>query len=294
MTLRSMTGYGRGQAAGRGIRVEVELSAVNRKQLDVRVTLPRALLCVESRLVEEVQKRISRGQVTGSVLMEVSAALRKKSLRVDAGLAGAYVGELRKAARTLGLADDLKANVLLELPEVVAYRGVEQDADYVWPVLRQALAGALDRLTAMREREGKTLGNDLRARFGKLAVMRNRIRKEAPLVTRRYRQVLAGRLKEAGVALASNDAQFLKELALFADRCDISEELTRLESHLRQGVALLLSREPVGRTLDFLAQEMFREINTIGSKANEVRITREVIRFKTELERVREQVQNLE
>lgn len=294
MTLRSMTGYGRAQAAGRGIRFEVELSAVNRKQLDVRVSLPRTLLALESRVVEEVQKQVSRGQVTGSVTLEVSAALRKRSLRVDSSLAAAYVGELRKAARTLGLVDDLQANVLLDLPEVVGYRGVEQDADYVWPVLKQALHGALAKLTEMREREGKALGNDLRARFAKLAGMRGRILKEAPFVTRRYRQALARRLAEAGVEAAAKDAQFIKELALFADRSDISEELTRLDSHLDQGLSLLSSKEPVGRTLDFLAQEMFREINTIGSKANEVRITREVIRFKTELERVREQVQNVE
>lgn len=294
MTLRSMTGYGRGQAAGRGIRVEAELSAVNRKQLDVRINLPRSLLAIESRVVEEVQKRLSRGQVTGAVSVEVSAALRKRSLSVDAGLAAAYVGGLRKAARALGLQDDLKASVLLGLPEVVAYRGAEQDADFVWPVLRKALSGALDNLAAMREREGKALAKDLRDRFGKLAGMLTRIRKEAPGVTRRYRLTLTGRLKEAGVAIASNDPQFIKELALFADRCDITEELTRLDSHLQQGMALLSAAEPVGRTLDFLAQEMFREINTIGSKANEVRITREVIRFKTELERVREQVQNVE
>ena len=294
MALRSMTGYGRGQAAGRGIRVEAELSAVNRKQLDVRVTLPRSLLAIEARVVEEVQKRVSRGQVSGSISVEVTPALRRKSLKVDAGLAGAYVDELRRAARELGLPDDLKAGALLGLPEVVACRGAEQDADYVWPVLKKALAGALDRLSAMRMREGRALASDLRSRLGKLAGMLARIRKEAPSVTRRYRQALTQRLQEAGVAVTADDPQFLKELALFADRCDISEELTRLESHLEQGEGLLTAAEPVGRTLDFLAQEMFREINTIGSKANEVRITREVIRFKTELERIREQVQNVE
>lgn len=294
MALRSMTGYGRGQAAGRGIRVEVELSAVNRKQLEVRVNLPRTLLAIESRVVEEIQKRVSRGQVTGSVSVTVSAALRKRSLSVDAGLAEAYVGELRRTAKALGLPDDLKAGVLLNFPEVVAYRGADQDADYVWPVLKQALVQALARLAAMRLKEGAALAGDLKARLGKLAGMLGRIREEAPDVTRRYRLALVKRLREANVRVTANDSQLIKELALFADRSDISEEITRLDSHLKQGVTLLASAEPVGRTLDFLAQEMFREINTIGSKANEVRITREVIRFKTELERVREQVQNVE
>ncbi len=292
--LRSMTGYGRGQAAGRGLRVDVELNAVNRKQLEVRVNLPRTLMAIESRVVEQVQKRVSRGQVAGGVSVNVSSGLRKRSLSVDGDLAAAYVGELREMARTLGLPDDLKAGVLLSFPEVVSYRGADQDVDYVWPVLKKALLQALDQLTAMREREGAALALDLGARIKKLSGMLAQIRKEAPGVTRRYRMALDKRLREAGVNVPANDPTLMKELALFADRSDISEEITRLESHLKQGVTLLGSPEPVGRTLDFLAQEMFREINTIGSKANEVRITRVVIRFKAELERVREQVQNIE
>ncbi len=294
MSLRSMTGYGRGQAAGGGIRVEVELNAVNRKQLEVRLNLPRTLMAVESRVVEQVQKRLSRGQVSGSVSVTVSAGLRKRSLSVDGDLASAYVNELRKMAKTLGLPDDLKAGVLLNFPEVVSYHGADQDVDTVWPVLQKALVQALDQLTAMRAREGGALAADLRRRLGKLTGMLGQIKKEAPGVTKRYRLALDKRLLEAGIKLQANDPQLMKELALFADRSDITEEITRLESHLKQGATLLTSVEPVGRTLDFLAQEMFREINTIGSKANEVRITKVVIRFKTELERVREQVQNVE
>jgi uncharacterized protein (TIGR00255 family) len=289
-----MTGYGRGQAAGRGIRVEVELNAVNRKQLEVRVNLPRTLMAVESRVVEQVQKCLSRGQVSGGVSVSVSAGLRKRSLCVDGDLAAAYVDELRKMAKTLGLPDDLKAGVLLNFPEVVSYRGADQDVDYVWPVLKKALTQALAQLMAMRAREGVALADDLRKRLGKLNDLLEQIRKEAPGVTKRYRLALDKRLREAGVNVPTNDPQLMKELALFADRSDITEEITRLESHLKQGVTMMTSVEPVGRTLDFLAQEMFREINTIGSKANEVRITRIVIRFKTELERVREQVQNVE
>jgi uncharacterized protein (TIGR00255 family) len=227
-------------------------------------------------------------------MVSVSAGLRKRSLCVDGDLAAAYVEELRKMAQALGLPDDLKAGVLLNFPEVVSYRGADQDVDYVWPVLKKALTQALDQLMAMRAREGVALADDLRKRLGKLNDMLEQIRKEAPGVTKRYRLALDKRLRDAGVNVPTNDPQLMKELALFADRSDITEEITRLESHLKQGVTMMSSVEPVGRTLDFLAQEMFREINTIGSKANEVRITRMVIRFKTELERVREQVQNVE
>lgn len=294
MTLRSMTGYGRGEATAKGLHVEVELNSVNRKQLEVRISLPRAWQSLESRVVELVQESISRGQVSGSILVQVSEALRAKSLRVNQALAAVYVKELRKTAKALKLSDDLSASMLLSLPEVVSYSGADQDIEYVWPVMDKGIKAAIARLLAMRRKEGAELALDLERRFGKLAGHIGKIRDEAPQVTERYREVLRKRLAQAGVTLDAADPGVMKDLALFADRSDITEELTRLDSHLNQAYALLKSKEPAGRTLDFLAQEMFREINTIGSKANEVRITRQVIEFKTELERIREQVQNIE
>jgi uncharacterized protein (TIGR00255 family) len=294
MTLHSMTGYGRGGAASRGLRVDVELNSVNRKQLEVRLNLPRSLASLESRMVERVQEAVSRGQVSGGVVVRISESLRQKSLRVDRHLAAAYVTELRRTARVLNLADDLSASLLVGLPEVVIYSGADQDAEHVWPVLQKALRAAIKQLVAMREREGAALAADLQRRLRKLEGYLAQIRREAPDVPRRYRLVLQARLKQAGVTVNTSDPLLLKELAVFADKSDISEEITRLESHFKQAYGLLKSVEPAGRTLDFLAQEMFREINTIGSKANQVRITNQVIRFKTELERIREQVQNIE
>ena len=293
-SLRSMTGYGRGEASAHGIRVEMELNSVNRKQLEVRLNLPRSLASLESRMVEIIQTAISRGQVSGSVTVHVSEALRQKSLRVDRGMASAYVLELRKTARSLNLADDLNASLLLDLPGVVTYCGADQDVDYVWPVLEKALKAAMAQLVGMRSMEGNTLARDLNRRLVGLEKHLLAVKDEAPLVTTRYRAALQKRLTQAGVAMDVNDPVVIRELAVFADRSDITEELTRLDSHLKQAHGLLKSKEPAGRTLDFLAQEMFREINTIGSKANEVRITRLVIEFKTELERIREQVQNIE
>ena len=294
MALRSMTGYGRGEAAGQGLLVDVELSSVNRKQLEVKVALPRSLTVLESRLVETVQEALSRGHVTGAVAVQVSRAARERSLRIDHPLAGAYIRRLRSAAAAYGLADDLKASILLALPEVIQWAAISEDADRVWPLIRRALERALKDLTALRETEGAVLAADLRSRLARLAKLLQRIRTFAPRITEKHRRQLLARLSATGLSFAAQDPQILREVALFADRCDISEEITRLESHLRQAGSLLRSRESVGRTLDFLAQEMFREINTIGSKANDVRITRVVIHFKTELERVREQVQNVE
>ncbi|MEI6563644.1 MAG: YicC/YloC family endoribonuclease [bacterium] len=294
MSLCSMTGYGRGEATAKGIRVEVELNTVNRKQLDIRLNLPKVWMSLESRILEMIQESISRGQVSGSVVVHVSEELRAKSLRVNRALASVYVSELRKTAKALKLGDDISATFLLSLPEVVSYSGVEQDVDYVWPVMEKGVKAALAQLMVMRLKEGSALTRDLQRRMKTLESYLNGVKQEAPHVTKRYREALLSRLAKAGVPLDTDDPLVMKDLAVFADRSDITEEITRMESHLKQAGGLFKSREPVGRALDFLAQEMFREINTIGSKANEVRITRHVIEFKTELERIREQVQNIE
>ncbi|MEI8351015.1 MAG: YicC/YloC family endoribonuclease [bacterium] len=294
MTLRSMTGYGRGEASARGIRVEVEVNSVNRKQFEVRLNLPRALISLESRMVELIQGSVSRGQVTGGVTVHAADSLKRKSFKIDTVLAAAYITELRRTAKTLKLNDTLSASLLLELPGVVTHSGAEEDADYVWPVLEKALKSAIRQLVAMRSREGAVLGEDLNRRVATLDSHLSTVRTLAPDVTTRYRETLVKRLGQAGLALDLHDPILVRELTVFADRSDITEEITRLESHLQQARGLMKSAEPAGRTLDFLAQEMFREINTIGSKANEVQITRQVIEFKTELERIREQVQNIE
>jgi uncharacterized protein (TIGR00255 family) len=276
------------------VRAEIELTSVNRKQLEVRLSLPKSLTALESRMVEVVQESISRGQVSGSVEVRVSETLREQGLHVNRRLAQAFVRELRSTARGLKLRDDLSASLLLNLPGVVTYSGTEEKTDVIWPVMAAALRRALAALMAMREREGLALAADIRKRFVQLARWLEQIQRGAPGVTNRYRTALRERLAKAGVALDMNDPQLLKELAIFAERSDISEEITRLRSHFKQADTLLKSSQPAGRALDFLAQEMFREINTIGSKANDAAITRHVIRFKTELERIREQVQNVE
>ena len=292
--LRSMTGYGRGEATVGGIRVEVELNSVNRKQFDARLNLPRTLTVLESRMLEQIQEAVSRGQISGSVAVHVSGGARQRGIRVDREVAASYLKVLRAAAGHLRLQDDLSASLLLSLPDVLHGSYVEEDAERVWPVASRALRQALNQLVAMRTAEGATLVADLRRRFSKLTASLDRIRRLAPRVKAKYRNALKLRLKGAGFPLQADDPHLLRELALFAERSDISEEITRLGSHLQQAAGLLKGAEPMGRALDFLAQEMFREINTIGSKANDVAITRQVIHFKTELERIREQVQNVE
>jgi uncharacterized protein (TIGR00255 family) len=295
MTLRSMTGYGHGEAVSAGVRVDVDLSSVNRKQFDFRLNLPRPLAFLESLFMEVVHESVSRGQVNGSVNVTVSEHKRQQGAKVDAHLARAFVKELRKIGAELGLSDNLGVSLLTQLPEVVQYHYVEEDVNLIRPVCEKALRQALVALVAMREREGAAIGRDLADRIKKLAVMRQKIAALAPTVGPRYRKNVLDRLKKAGIPVNTDDCSILKEIALMAERADVSEEITRLESHLKQAGKLIgQNKEPVGRSLDFLAQEMFREINTIGSKANDLSISRTVISFKTELERFREQVQNVE
>jgi uncharacterized protein (TIGR00255 family) len=294
MSLRSMTGFGRGTATDQGLRCEVEVSSVSRRQLDVHVTVPAELRVLESRVQEEVAQALSRGRVLVDISVQGSARRRETSVRVDERLAATYVKTLRAAAKRLGLVDDLSAYLLLTLPGVLHNEPFEGGTEGVWPVVHKALSQGLARMRAMREREGASLQADLQERLNGLRQHLAEIRTVAPGVATRYREILLRRLAEANLPLSADDPRVLKEMAFFAERSDISEEITRLESHFQQAEQLFAGGGAVGKTLDFLAQEMHREINTIGSKANETEITRHVVAFKAELERWREQVQNIE
>ena len=201
---------------------------------------------------------------------------------------------LRGAAKKLNLRDDLSVSELARLPGVLHYEPLDEDVRKAWPLVEQAVARALEALQRMRAREGAALRRDLTKRLDILAAGVAVIRREAPQVAERYRKNLRERLAKAGLVEGGSDDKLQRELVLFADRSDITEELTRLDSHLAQARKLISQVEPSGRSLDFLAQEFFREINTIGSKANDAVIAAQVVTFKAELERLREQVQNVE
>jgi uncharacterized protein (TIGR00255 family) len=294
MVLKSMTGFGCGDASARGVRIGVEVSSVNRKQFDVRVSLPKGMQILEPQVAEHVHRRVSRGSVTCAVTMHMSGAARRACVTIDADLAALYVRDLRRIARSLGMGADASIDTLVRLPDVIRSDSVQGSPETVWPVLEKALDRAIDGMLAMREREGRTIGRDLRRRFASLRRMAAALRRAAPSVSAGYRKTLLRRLQNAGLGDVSKDQAVAREIALFADKCDVSEELVRLESHFKQADRLLSSDEPVGRAMDFLCQEMFREINTTGSKANDAAMARVVIDFKAELEAVREQVQNVE
>ena len=294
MSLQSMTGYGVGEAVGQGTKVTVELSSVNRRQLDVRVSTPRGLDVLDSRLHERIHRAITRGRITGEVVVAQAPGRRSRTLRVDEDLAASYLKALRGTAGKLKLKDDFSGDLLLQLPDVVRFEEPGRDANKIWPIIDKALGRAIKQLLEAKRTEGASLQKDIQHRLGLLGKRLERIRVRAPHVAKNKRKTLMKRIRDAGVSLDGHDERLLKEVAFFAERSDITEETTRLESHLGQAAQLAGSAPPTGKSLDFLAQEMFREINTIGAKANDAVVLRHVVTFKSELERLREQVQNVE
>lgn len=293
MALKSMTGYGEGRASSSGTRILVELSSVNRKQLDVQVTLPRGLTVFEGKLHALMRDYFSRGRVSGSVRLERMNG-SSKQVQADIGLARSYAEALQAISKALKLDAPIDLDTVARMPDVLQLDAAAAVDDELEALFLKAVEKALRALKRMRAAEGKELEVDLRGRLDQLESLRVCLEQQAPRLAATYRERLLERLSAQGFDALAADERIIREVALFADRCDITEELTRLQSHLKQMRSRLRSREPAGRPLDFLCQELFREINTIGAKATDSSITQSVVTFKTELERIREQVQNVE
>ncbi len=291
--MRSMTGHGRGECVRDGLAASVEIRCVNRRHAEVVVTLPEELASLEARARDVIGGAISRGRCEARFrLGQPGGGARAK---VNREVALAYAEELRALSAALGRDEWPSLEVLVRCPGVLEEGAAPCDPEAAWPVLEEALRGALRELDATRRREGEALGRDLRGRIGAIRAAALEMSGRAPAVMERYRDNLAQRVRAAGIeGVGPDDERILKELVVFADRSDISEELARLGSHFEQFEDACGGGEPAGRRLDFLAQEMHREINTVGSKANDAVISAAVVRAKTELERFREQVQNVE
>ena len=290
-----MTGYGWGECSRRGFKVTVELSSVNRKQTEIAVIVPRELEVLEAQVRDEINRQVARGRITARVSLHTIEGKEAARAHLNKPLAQAYTRELNRLAKELGLGGSVSLDILVRAPGVLQTNEEMADAEDFWPAVESALKKALAVLVRVRQREGEHLLQDLRRRVATMRKAAARVKQQAPQVQQRYRQQLLERIKNAGLDDPNLDQErILREVVFFADRSDISEELTRLESHFQQFDDCLRSGEPVGRMLDFLAQEMNREINTIGSKANDTAISREVVVLKTELEKFREQAQNVE
>lgn len=291
--MQSMTGFGRGSAATEKWHATVEIGSVNRKQLEVIVQAPRELAELENRIRKSVLAAVSRGRIQVAISLEKGDAAASE-IRLDAPLAIAFHQAFIELGNTIGQAVTPSASDFLRQPGILTLGNSQIDAEQAWAAIQPALGEALAALTTMRETEGAHLKEDFLSRLHTLSVFAKTIAAEAPGRAIRQREILGKRLRDAGLDLDPADERVLKELAIFADRCDVSEELTRLDSHFAKFREYLDASEPPGRALDFLCQELFREFNTIGSKANNAAIAQTIVEAKTELEKIREQVQNVE
>ncbi len=290
---RSMTGFGAAEAATPTGRYAVEVRSLNHRFCEIVVRIPRDLAPLEDRVRALVQDRVLRGRVEVAIMRE-NYSKRPRTVKTDLELAQAYVSALNDLKRALSISGSLDLSVLLSLPEIVRVEEEKEDLEAAWPAIAEGVGAALDRLVAMRESEGAQLAADIHRRIDRLEGLMDEIAGRAPQVVEEYRDRLARRIAELAPGVAVDPGRLATEVAVFAERSDISEEITRFRSHLRQFRSTLGAPGAVGRTLDFIVQELGREINTIGSKANDLEIAQRVIAVKGELESLREQIQNLE
>jgi len=292
--VKSMTGFGRGEAEGQGYKLTVECKSINNRYLEVAPRMPRQLLSLEDGLKKTVGSYAARGRVDVFVTLEETED-KPKTLKTDKELALAYQQGIKEIAALCGIEDKLTPEMLVRLPGVFSMEKSDDDLEVIGSLLNEALAAALTQLVAMRKQEGDKLAADLLMRRDTVLAAVAEIEKRSPLVVEEYSQKLKARIVELlDSDKPFDEGRFATEVAYFADRSSITEELIRLDSHLGQLKELLNSDESVGRKLDFLMQELNREINTVGSKANDLAINKLVIDVKSELEKIREQVQNIE
>lgn len=290
--MQSMTGYGRRQCCRDGREMTVELKSVNHRYLDVSCRLPRALSFGEDLVRRQLSQFLRRGHVDVNVTYQNLRA-DAREVRVDEALALQYRDALLRLHREVGGKNDCGLSFIASQPDVLSVTVREEDQEAVLSLLSEALNQAVGDMVAMREREGEALRRDLREHLSQVARLRDEIAALAPRVPLNYQEKLKARL--AGLGVQELDEQRLaQEVALMADRCAIDEELSRLQSHIAQMWEALDADGEVGRRLDFLTQELNREVNTIGSKAADAEITRLVVAAKSEIEKLREQVQNVE
>jgi uncharacterized protein (TIGR00255 family) len=292
--LRSMTGFGRGEAVITGKRITVEIKSVNHRYCEVATRLPRIYSALEEKIRRTVQARVSRGRL--DVFVNVVQEGEKTALvKVDKGLAMAYYNSLRELGELLQISPEITAEQLSHFPGVLVLQEEEDDLDILWSGLEEAINLAMDSLVEMREIEGNRLNYDIIHRIGKIEQFINEISVQEPKVVNNYRERLSNRVRELiSDQLVVDESRLATEVAVFAERCNITEELVRLNSHLTQFRQLINSDDSIGRKLDFLVQELHREANTIGSKANDAEISHLVVEIKSELEKIREQIQNVE
>lgn len=292
--IKSMTGYGRGDSIKDSYRIKVEIKAVNHRYNEISVRMPRHISYLEESLKKLVKEKVSRGKVDVYINLEYikESAIEVK---VDIPLAKSYKKELENLIEELNLEDTVRLNNLLNISEIVKTERKELDEDLIWDCINEAMTIALENMVLMREKEGVELKTDMISKLENIETSIFNIVERSPSVVIEYKEKLKERIQDLlDNNISLDEDKISSEVAFFADKSSIDEEIVRLKSHIKQFHNILGESDPIGRKLDFLIQELNREINTIGSKANDVIISKYVVELKSELEKVREQIQNIE
>lgn len=291
--MHSMTGYGKGVSKRDGKTITIEIKTVNHRFLDCNIKLPRNFLFVEDSVKKAVSSAISRGHVDLYLTYEQSST-DEGAYTVDMELANNYLTAVKQLENGTGLANDVTLSTLLRVGDIVTRQQSVEDEDLLAEMTLEAASEALVNLKVMREKEGQSQKADIASKLDTIEACLDRIKEFAPKVVEDYRELLNARIAEVVEPSLVDKQRLATEVALYADHCAIDEEITRLSTHISNMRSLLEATEPVGRKMDFLVQEFNRETNTIGSKANDMRITKEVLAIKNEIEKMREQAANIE
>jgi len=291
--IRSMTGYGREQDTADKRTILVEIRSVNHRYYEFSSRIPRAYAYLDEKLKAFVNKRVSRGKVEVSVSI-VNSEGSDIFIEVNRPVALGYINALRSANEELQLRDDLSLSQICKFSDIFSVQKTVDDEEEVWKAVETVAGRALEKFIAMREKEGQKMKEDILGRLSTLENMVCFIEKNAPLMTENYRNRLYNRLMDILQDKNIDEQRILTEAAIYSEKVAVDEETVRLHSHISQFRELLESDSQVGRKLDFLVQEMNREVNTTGSKAQDLDITRTVVEMKSEIEKIREQIQNIE
>ena len=291
--IKSMTGYGRGQQIADGREITVEIKSVNHRYFEFSARVPRAYGYLEEKFKSFVQGKVARGKVeVGVTIFNIEG--KDAQIEVNQSIAVGYVEALRKANETIGLNDDLSLSQLIRLPDIFNVVKTTEDEEIIWNLAKSVAEEALNNFVSMRETEGQKMKDDIKSRLGYISELVSKVEERSPMVTEAYRERLYNKISEILNDKKIDEQRILTEAAIFSEKTAVDEETVRLKSHIQQFTSLLDSSEAVGRKLDFLIQEFNRESNTIGSKAQDVEITRIVVELKSEIEKIREQIQNIE
>lgn len=291
--IRSMTGFGKGEAKFKNGQVVVEIKTVNHKFFDASLKLPETIAPFEDRIKEILQKKISRGKVNVSVIYD-NRASKEEVITINRKLARSYYNGLSGLQKHLGLKDAVEMKDLIMLPGVINYEATEEALAMVWPKVEKALASAIEALVVDREKEGRAIYRDFCKRLDFIAKLLIEIKARSHLNIQEYRTRLAERVKDLTSGREIDKGRLEMEVAIFAKNSDITEEIMRLKNHLVNFRKSIAANGEAGKKIDFIAQELHREINTVGSKASDFKISKDVIEIKSEIEKIREQAKNIE